>query len=219
MDYYILKMYELEKKKHNIKLGYNRFSKKEKKVIYSMFVIMFLSLFLAIIISFFVKAFYVPFLVSTVPAIIALFVIYHVDKTNENHAYKANVKEHIKKITILYNEVLKGEDINITTEKQIRELINKYNKYIGEQENKNNKKSKMIATLASACYMVLTLILQYMKGSDVQVIDWIWVAIITTLVFVVVASSIHLSKYLDKLQYSYKKIVDDLEDIIVLYFT
>lgn len=184
-----------------------------------MFVIMFLSLSLAAFLPCFIDYSYLSIIFSTVPCGISLFVIYRIDKANETRAYKFNVKEHIKKLKILYYKVLQGEEINITTEKQIQALISKYNKYIDEQEIKNNHRSKQMATLVSAFYTVFKLILQYVKGLEMQLKDWIWIAITFAIVFIIVALSIQLSKHLDRLQYSYRKMVDDLEDILVLFFS
>lgn len=216
MEYYILKIYENEKKKHHLKLGYNRFSKKEKRVVYFMFAVMFITLVISVLVRISFHTTYTH-LLGFVPILVALFVIFHVDKTNEKNAHNANVQEHIKKIDVLYN-LLKEEEINITTKTQIEALINKYNKYINDRENRNKRISKIIVTMSSVLITILTVTFQSMKDIGMQLIDWICFAIVLSTVFIVVGLLIYTSKFFDTLRLSYKKMVDDLEDVLLLKF-
>lgn len=216
MEYYILKIYEKEKKKHNLKLGYNRFSKKEKIVVYSMFIIMIVSFAISVMVQLFFHTQYLH-LLGFVPTLTALFVIFRVDKTNEKNARNANIEEHIKKINLLYG-VLKKKEINITTKSQIEALIHKYNKYINDRENRNQRKSKIIITMSSILITVLTVTFQSLKDTGMPLMDWIYFAIVLSIVFFTVGVLIYISKYFDILKYNYKKMVDDLDDLLILKF-
>lgn len=53
MEYYIMKLYEKRKKDANLKLGFNRFSKKNKRVVAILFIVMFLSFILILLMKLF----------------------------------------------------------------------------------------------------------------------------------------------------------------------
>lgn len=95
MEYYIMKLYEKRKKDANLKLGFNRFSKKNKRVVATLFIVMFLS-FISMLLLLFLFPNNPLFFAAYTPCILAVLILFVIDSREQKINLDNRIEEYKK---------------------------------------------------------------------------------------------------------------------------
>ncbi len=210
MEYLIMKLYEQQKNEKKLKLGLNRFSKKQKIIAIVLLVVMVLTTFASFILMFAYQnsPYYLIMLSISILSMIVLLII---DNYDRKIKINVHIDEYKKKITLL-NNIIKNE-FSIDSEEKIDELILMYQKYIDKQNESDKKKNKIITTVFTVLGGILSTSFLNIEKTGLDFIRWLEIALLLT--FIVCCSSIYLysMKYFNFTKNKYENIINDLESI------
>lgn len=159
MGNYIIRNYEDKIKEANIRLGFNRFSKKNKIIAIVSFILMILSsivIFISLIGMF--KKTGIAAGILFFCAVITIIILDTLDRRNNSNNHK---DEYFRKLKLLYS--LLKEDFNIDTQEKVLLLKSQCQKYIDEQISKEKVRNKIIIGLFSALSGILSISLSNLE--------------------------------------------------------
>ncbi len=210
MEYLIMKLYEQRKNEEKLKIGLNRFSKKQKIIAIVLLVVMVLTTFASFILMFAYQnsPYYLIMLSISILSMIVLLII---DNYERKTKINVHIDEYKKKITLL-NNIIKNE-FSIDSEEKIDELILMYQKYIDKQNESDKKKNRIITTVFTVLGGILSTSFLNIEKTGLDFIRWLEIALLLT--FIVCCSSIYLysMKYFNFTKNKYENIINDLESI------
>jgi len=215
MEYLIMKLYEQRKNEEKLKIGLNRFSKKQKIIAIVLLVVMVLTTFASFILMFAYQnsPYYLIMLGISILSMIVLLII---DNYDQKIKINVHIDEYKKKINLL-NNIIKNE-FSIDSEEKIDELILMYQKYIDKQNESDKKKNKIITTVFTVLGGILSASFLNIEKTGLDFIGWLEIALLLT--FIVCCCSLYLysMKYFDFTKNKYENIINDLESIKLLEY-
>lgn len=170
MEYYIMKLYEKRKNDANLKLGFNRFSKKNKRVVAILFIVMFLSFILMLLLLFLFPNNQLFFAAYT-PCILAVLILFVIDSRDQKINLDNRIVEYKKQIEIL--KVVLSE-FNISSDKDLKMLKKKYTDYIRKKEEEDKARNKIIITLFSALSGILSISFLNLSTIGIDFYSWLY---------------------------------------------
>lgn len=211
MGNYIIRNYEDKIKEANIRLGFNRFSKKNKIIAIVSFILMILSsivIFISLI-GMFKKTGIVAGILFFC-AVITIIILDTLDRRNNSNNHK---DEYFRKLKLLYS--LLKEDFNIDTQEKVLLLKSQYQKYIDEQISKEKVRNKIIIGLFSALSGILSISLSNLETIGLDFYKWVFLAIILLISVISASVFIHMEKYIDSSKQKHQMMVNDLTFLIL----
>lgn len=216
MKYYIVKLYQNEKKKcPEFKEGGDRFEPKLKRKVVFWLIMMFVSC-LEIIMTMIVFPTKSWSMIGLILYLISMLKILNIDNKDENNNIEKHVESHKKVIDIL-DHVLKTE-FNIDTKAKVEKLISSYQEYINKKEEDEKKRNAIIVTILTALSGVLTISFSNMGLLGIDLATWIYFATILLILVSAACVWIYSYKFTESLRRNYEMMIDDLNDLLMLKY-
>ena len=211
MEYYILKLYQEEKKKcPDVEQGFDRFEPKVKRIVITCLVVMFAAcaeMILTILLLYFI---------GVIVCVVALFVLLGIDNKDQKKHMDKYVDSHKKKLEILEGVLV--TEFGIKTEEKLNELINIYQEYVDKKNEEEKRRNGIILTIFSAFAGVLAISFENMGLMGIDFTNWIYLATFL-LVFVAAASIwIYSYTYFDSLKRKYEMMIKDLKELLLIKY-
>lgn len=139
MEYYILKLYQEEKKKcPDVEQGFDRFEPKVKRIVITCLVVMFAACAEMILtILLFPKLLW--YFIGVIVCVVALFVLLGIDNKDQKKHMDKYVDSHKKKLEILEGVLV--TEFGIKTEEKLNELINIYQEYVDKKNEEEKRRN------------------------------------------------------------------------------
>ena len=211
MEYYILKLYQEEKKKcPDVEQGFDRFEPKVKRIVITCLVVMFA----ACAEILFPKLLW--YFIGVIVCVVALFVLLGIDNKDQKKHMDKYVDSHKKKLEILEGVLV--TEFGIKTEEKLNELINIYQEYVDKKNEEEKRRNGIILTIFSAFAGVLAISFENMGLMGIDFTNWIYLATFL-LVFVAAASIwIYSYTYFDSLKRKYEMMIKDLKELLLIKY-
>lgn len=216
MEYYILKLYQEEKKKcPDVEQGFDRFEPKIKRIVIICLVAMFVGCAEMIVtILLFPKLLW--YFIGVVLCVVALFVLLGIDNKDQKEHMDKYVDSYKKKLEILEKVLI--TEFSINTKEKLEELINIYQEYVDEKKEEEKKRNGIILTIFSAFAGVLAISFENMGLIGIDFAKWIYLATFL-LVFVAAAGIwIYSYTYFDSLKRKYEMMIKNLKELLLIKY-
>ncbi len=203
-----MKSFEQRRNDAKLKIGINRFSKKQKIFVIILLIVMII---LAVLISLFLllRLFLLCALLY-IPCFLAVLTIFIIDSKDQKVNLNTHIEEYKKQLNIL-KEVLK--DFGILSNNDLLMLNKKYLKYINEREKEEKVRNKIILTILSALSGVLSISFLNLDTIGIDFESWLFIACILLICVGLVCVIIYCNKYFDSLKNKYRNMTRYLNDI------
>jgi hypothetical protein len=216
MEYYILKMYQEEKKKcSEVEQGFDRYEPNTKKFVIGCLVAMFIGFAVMIIAMLgFLQIRWCFW--GAIICVIALFGVLIIDSMAQKKHMEKYVHSHKKKLEILY-QVL-SDKFQINTKEKLNSLISLYQEDVEKKKDEEKKRNGFILTIFSVLAGVLTISFENMGLIGIDFVRWLYLATIL-LIFVSVAGiCIYFFTYFDGFKRKYELMIKDLKELSLIKF-
>jgi len=216
MEYYILKLYQEEKKKcPDVEQGFDRFEPKIKRIVIACLVVMFVAC-VEMIVTMLLFPKLLWYSIGLIVCVVALFVLLRIDNKDQKKHMDKYVDSHKKKLEIL--ERVLAAEFDIKSEEKLNELINIYQEYVDKKNNEEKRRNGIILTIFSAFAGVLAISFENMGLMGIDFANWIYLATIL-LIFVAAASIwIYSYTYFDSLKRKYEMMIKDLKELLLIKY-
>lgn len=216
MEYYILKLYQEEKKKcPDVEQGFDRFEPKTKKTVIACFIIMFVSC-AEMIFTMLLFSKQLWYCIGMIVLLVTMAVLLGIDNQDQKKHMDKYVDSNKKKLEVL-EKVLVNE-FNIKDKEKIEELINIYQEYVDKETDKEKNRKSIILAVFSALAGILTISFENMGIIGINFINWLYLA--TFLLVFVAATGIWIYSYtfFDTLKRKYELMIKDLKELLLIKY-
>lgn len=216
MEYYILKLYQEEKKKcPEVEQGFDRFGPKEKKIAIGCLIVM-LAACAEIIVTMVLFPEQLWCFIGVILYVVVLFLFWGIDNKNQKEHMDRYVNSYKKKLEIL--EGVLTNEFCIDTKEKLEELISIYQEYVDKKKEDEKRRNGIILTIFSAFAGVLAISFENMGVIGIDFSNWIYLA--TFLLILVVAASIlmYFCTYFDSLKGKYEMMIKDLKELLLFKY-
>ncbi len=216
MEYYILKLYQNEKKKYpEIEQGFDRFEPKVKKIVIVCLILMFASC-AEMIVTLLLFPKQLWYLIGNILWVIITFVLLGIDNKDQKEHMNKYVDSHKKKLDILKRVLV--TEFGIDSREKMEELINIYQEYEDKKKAEEKRRNGIILSIFSAFAGVLAISFENMGLIGIDFINWIYIATFL-LVFVALASIwIYSYTFFDSLKRKYEMMIKDLKELLLMEY-
>ena len=202
MEYYILKLYQKEKKEcSDLEQGFSRFGTKKKYIVICLIIMMISMIEIIVTILLYPKRLY--YLEGTVLLMIAGSILTLINNKDQKDNVSKYANSHKKKIEIL-NNVLKNK-FGIEGKDKIQELIDIYQDYV-------------IVAICSALAGVLTISFENMEQIGISFNSWIYLAVLLISFAALATLIIYSNTFLDTLKVKYEMLIKDLKELLLIKY-
>ncbi len=212
MEYYIMKLYQEEKKKDGrVESGFNRFSKVEKIWVTGCIIVMFLAMIAAFVIALMLPQGGLWLLAMAVLCMVSVVVLFYIERKNEKKHLKMYADSQETKLEILHKLLLNRYGV-VTLEK-LEYLIELYRKYVESRRLQKEKRAKFVAVLVSTVGGILSVSISNLEIIGLSFSWWAYFAILLLVCLACVALYNYFVSNLDSLSREYEAMIKDLEDL------
>lgn len=215
MEYYILKLYQKEKKEcSDLEQGFSRFGTKKKYIVICLIIMMISMIEIIVTILLYPKRLY--YLEGTVLLMIAGSILTLINNKDQKDNVSKYANSHKKKIEIL-NNVLKNK-FGIEGKDKIQELIDIYQDYVNKEVEKEKKYNRVIVAIYSALAGVLTISFENMEQIGISFNSWIYLAVLLISFAALATLIIYSNTFLDTLKVKYEMLIKDLKELLLIKY-
>ena len=215
MEYYILKLYQKEKKEcSDLEQGFSRFGTKKKYIVICLIIMMISMIEIIVTILLYPKRLY--YLEGTVLLMIAGSILTLINNKDQKDNVSKYANSHKKKIEIL-NNVLKNK-FGIEGKDKIQELIDIYQDYVNKEVEKEKKYNRVIVAICSALAGVLTISFENMEQIGISFNSWIYLAVLLISFAALATLIIYTNTFLDTLKVKYEMLIKDLKELLLIKY-
>lgn len=216
MEYYILKLYQEEKRKcPDVEQGFDRYDHKTKIVVIICLAMMFITC-IGIIVTSLLCPNLQWYFSCIFLCLLSTFILFYADSKYQKKHMEKYVNSHKTKLAIL-DRVLSSE-FGIKTKEKLEGLISIYQEYVDKKKEEEKKRRSIILTILSAFSGVLVISFENMGLIGIDFINWMSIAIVL-LIFIVGASVwIYSYRYFDTLKGKYEMMIKDLKELLLIIY-
>lgn len=216
MEYYILKLYQSAKEKNpNVEQGFNRFKPKVKGIIILCLATAFLSC-IGMIATMLLFPRIVLYIIEMFACVIALFILFMIESSDEKKNMDQYVDSHKQKINILGDTL--SSEFQINTREKVEELINLYQIYIDKRNEEEKARKKIILSILSAFAGILSISFTNMEIIGLDFTHWLVLAVILLLIAACTWIWLYSYTFFDTLKKKYEIIIKDLKDLLLIKY-
>ena len=213
MEYYIMKLYQEEKKKcKEVEQGFDRYEPKTKKIVLACLVVISAAC-LEMVLSLLFWKNIVHYLIGSIICVISMIALCFVDNMYQKNHMEKYVDSYKKKLEIL-DEVLRTE-FGIRTKEKLEELINIYQRYIAKKKEEEKNRKAIIVTILSTFAGGLVISFENIELIGIDIVKWISLALFLFIVVAIVIIYIYSYTYFDSLKRKYEIMIKDIRDLML----
>lgn len=216
MKYYILKLYEKVKEENpNVEQGFNRFTKKTKRRVCIIFIIVLLTA-IEVILTSTIWCNVGACICGMIIVILSFMLLIFIDNKDEKKNLEKYADSYIEKIEILYN--LLEQKFQINTKEKIDELIAVYQEYIEKKKKEEKQRNSIIVTISTSLTGLLVFLFNNLKIIGIGFDLWLYVAVIILLSWALVGGWIYSLKFFETTKKKYEMMIEDLIDVRLIKY-